>query len=126
MVVDSCVLLAVMFDEPGAPWALERLEENAGGLLMSTVSLTEVLIKLRRLSPSRYELARGLLASKSISYVAPDVAQAEIAAEAGLRYPLNLGDCFVYALAVVEGCAILTMDRDFRVVDRPTVIPDTA
>ncbi|HEX3557202.1 MAG TPA: type II toxin-antitoxin system VapC family toxin [Thermoanaerobaculia bacterium] len=32
----------------------------------------------------------------------PDVEQARIVAEARFRYPLNLGDCFAYALAIIE------------------------
>ena len=123
MVIDASVLLAVMFGEAHGAWALRQLEKNAADLVMSTVNLTEVLIKLRKMSPGRYEAARGLLARKPIRYVAPDVAQAEIAADARLRYPLNLGDCFAYALAVVEDCAILTLDEDFRSVDRPILLP---
>ena len=46
-----------------------------------------------------------------------------MAAEARLRYPLNLGDCFAYALAVEQGTSILTLDTDFRAVDRPVVMP---
>jgi hypothetical protein len=40
-----------------------------------------------------------------------------------VKYPLNLGDCFAYALAVAEGCPILAADRDFRCVDRPVLLP---
>lgn len=44
---------------------------------------------------------------------------ADIAARARLTFPLNLGDCFAYALARAEQCPILTLDEDFRAVDVP-------
>lgn len=51
------------------------------------------------------------------------IEQARVAAEARLRFPLNLGDCFAYALAKVERQAILTLDSDFRCLDVAVVIP---
>ncbi len=90
---------------------------------MSTVNLTETLIRLRDRQPQLAdELEEGVLES-GIRFVAPDVEQARIAARARLQYPLNLGDCFAYALAVQEGCPILTLDRDFLRTDQPVVIP---
>lgn len=64
------------------------------------------------------------LLSSGIRFIPPDVQQARIAAEARLRYPLNLGDCFAYALASVEDCPILALDGDFRSVDVPVLTPD--
>ena len=91
---------------------------------MSTVNLTECLILLKDRQPTLYEeLECGILAS-GIRFVAPDVEQALVAAAARLRYPLNLGDCFAYALARSEGSAILAVDRDFRTVDLPVVLPE--
>ncbi len=90
---------------------------------MSTVNLTEVLIRLRDRQPERApELEERLLAS-GIRFLAPDVAQARIAAEARLLYPLNLGDCFAYALAVTENCPLLTLDGDFRSLPCEVLIP---
>lgn len=123
MVVDTSVLLALLFAEPHGPWAAERLQENEGTLCMSTVNLAETLILLRDRQPSRYaDLETDILGS-GIRFVAPDTEQARLAAEARLRFPLNLGDCFAYALARREGCPILTLDRDFRHVDLPVVLP---
>jgi uncharacterized protein with PIN domain len=92
---------------------------------MSTVNLTETLIRIRDQQPQNYEVVERELLASGIRFVPPDVEQAKIAAEARLRYPLNLGDCFVYALAVVEDCPILTRDGDFRAVDRPVVLPES-
>ena len=52
--------------------------------------------------------------TSSIRLVPPTPSHAEIAAAARLRYPLNLGDCFAYALAKDEDRRLLTLDRDFR------------
>lgn len=42
---------------------------------------------------------------------------------ARLRYPLNLGDCFAYALAKDEDRTLLTLDRDFRRSDLRVILP---
>ena len=123
MVVDTSVLLAIFFDEPHGKWAAERLTEHAPELRMSTVNLTETMIRVRDRQPQLYEKIEAELLSSGIRFVPPDVRQAQIAAEARLRYPLNLGDCFAYALAVAEECSILALDEDFRSVDRPVLLP---
>jgi ribonuclease VapC len=123
MVVDTSALLAVFFAEPDGEWVAARLAEHAGELRMSTVNLTETLIRVRDQRPQHYESVEAELLESGIRFVPPDVEQARIAAEARLRYPLNLGDCFAYALATVENCPILALDRDFRSVDRPVLCP---
>lgn len=123
MVVDTSVLLAVFFAEDDGEWAAEQLAEHSGKLRMSTVNLTETMIRVRDRQPNLAEEIEEKLLQSGIRFVAPDVRQAMIAAEARLRYPLNLGDCFAYALAVVEDCTILAKDRDFRNVDRPVLLP---
>jgi ribonuclease VapC len=125
MVVDTSVLLAIFFAEPHGEWAAGRLSEHAPELRMSTVNLAETMIRVRDRQPHLYEKIEAELLSSGIRFVPPDVRQAQVAAEARLRYPLNLGDCFAYALAVVEGCPILALDDDFRSVDRPVLLPET-
>jgi ribonuclease VapC len=123
VVVDTSLLVAVFFGERHAAWATEQLAQSAGEIRMSTVNLVETLILLRDRQPTlAAELEERLLTS-GIRFVAPDVEQTRLAAAARLRFPLNLGDCFAYALAKVEGCAILTLDQDFRAVDCPVVLP---
>ena len=90
---------------------------------MSTVNLAEVLIRLRDRQPTLFPELQQRLLSSGIRFIPPDHAQAVIAAEARLRFPLNLGDCFAYALARAEQCPILTLDEDFRGVDVAVVIP---
>jgi ribonuclease VapC len=123
MVLDTSVILAVFFQEKYAAWAVEQMNIHAGELRMSTINLTEVLIRLRDKQPQLFpELEEKLLYS-GIRFVAPDIEQSRIAAEARMKFPLNLGDCFVYALATQEDCPILTLDSDFRILDHDIIHP---
>ena len=70
-----------------------------------------------------HEKIEAEILESGIRFVPPDVRQARIVAEARLRYPLNLGDCFAYALAVTEDCPLLAIDSDFRNVDRIVLSP---
>ena len=123
MVVDTSVLLAILFNEPHGPWALDRLQESALDLQMSTVNYAEALILTHDRQPHLFREIREAIESSSIHLVPPTARQAEIAAEARLRYPLNLGDCFAYALAKDRDAPLLTLDRDFRRVDLPVILP---
>jgi uncharacterized protein with PIN domain len=93
---------------------------------MSTVNLTEILIRATDRNPRAFEPLAERLAASEIRFVAPDAAQARIAAQARLRFPLNLGDCFVYALAVTHSCPILSLDLDFRSTGHPVIVPGEA
>jgi ribonuclease VapC len=123
VVVDTSVILAIYFNEPRAAWASEQLNRSAGQLLMSTVNLAEALIRIRDRQPTLADTLENQLLSSGIRFIAPDESQAKIAAGARLRFPLNLGDCFAYALARAEQCPILTLDQDFRALDVPVILP---
>ena len=123
MVVDTSALLAVIFNEPSCGWVVDRLQENSTNLMMSTVNYAETLILVTDRSPRTVAQVRETVESSSIRLVPPGVRHAELAASARLRYPLNLGDCFAYALAKEEGCPVLTLDRDFRGTDVVAVLP---
>jgi len=123
MVVDTSILIAVFFNEKQGPWAVDRLQEYRGDLQMSTVNYAEALILIQDRQPGLLQEIRDAIETSSIRLIAPSSSQAEVAASARLRYPLNLGDCFAYALAKQERCAVLTLDRDFRKTDVPVVLP---
>ena len=123
MVVDTSVLLAVLFFDPGTEWAIEQLEEHAGELRMSTVNLTETLVRLRDRQPQLADQLEEQILDSGIRFVPPDEQQCRLAAAARARFPLNLGDCFAYALAVKERVPILTLDEGFRRFDHPSLLP---
>jgi ribonuclease VapC len=99
------------------------LLENAADLQMSTINYVETLILVGDRFPRRVEEVRELIDSSQIHIVSPTRHQAEVAARARLRFPLNLGDCFAYALAKAEDCSLLTLDRNFRNTDIEVVLP---
>jgi ribonuclease VapC len=123
MVVDTSIVLAIFFNEPAGPWALDQLQKNRHDLQMSTVNYAEALILIQDRQPRLAREIRDRIEESSLRLVPPTAEQAETAASARLRYPLNLGDCFAYALAKQEGCAMLTLDRAFRRTDIRTIVP---
>jgi ribonuclease VapC len=123
VVVDSSALLAVLFRETAGPWVVEQLQANRANLLMSSVNYAEVLILIHSKQPAHASVIRDAIERTSIQVVPSSSHHAEIAAAARLRFPLNLGDCFAYALAKDENCPLLTLDRDFRNTDLQVVFP---
>jgi len=123
VVVDTSALLAVVFQESLGPWVVDQLQANRDYLLMSSVNYAEVLILLQSKQPAHAALIREALEQTSIRVVPSTPQHAEIAAAARLKYPLNMGDCFAYALAKEEDCPLLTLDRDFRNTDISVVLP---
>ena len=123
MVLDASPLLAIFFNEEFGPWALDQLQAHSDSLLMSTVNYAEVLILVQDRQPKAYLEIKQVIESSSIRLIAPTPTQAEIAAAARLRFPLNLGDCFCYALSKEENFPVLTLDREFRRLDVPVILP---
>jgi ribonuclease VapC len=125
VVVDTSALLSLIFREPSGPWVAEQLQSNRRDLSMSSVNYAEALILIQSKQPFLAASIREAIELTSIRIVAPSQAQAELAADARHRYPLNLGDCFAYALAKDEDCPLLTLDRDFRNTDVRVILPRT-
>ncbi len=123
MVVDSSILLAIVFNEAKGPWCVKQLQDHAAELLMSTVNYAEVLILISDRQPKLASQLRDQISALPIRFVSPTVQQAEIAAQARMKFPLNLGDCFAYALAKEQDCGLLTLDRDFRNTDLLVLLP---
>ncbi len=123
MVVDTSVILAIFFAEKHAAWCVEKLNSYRSQLMMSTVNLTEALILIRDRQLSLANQLEETLLTSGISFVPPSVAHAKIAAQARLDFPLNLGDCFAYALAKAHGVPLLTVDSDFRKTDLQLLFP---
>jgi ribonuclease VapC len=123
MVVDTSVILAIFFKEQHSDWAVAQLNSNARSLRMSTINLTEVLIRLQDRQPQLFSSLEDQFLYGGIRFVAPDIEQSRIAAKARMKYSINLGDCFAYALAKQEDCPIITLDKDFLVLDQTIVHP---
>lgn len=105
-------------------WCAKQLDETQGALRMSTVNLAECLILAEdRENAAAAQRMQATLESRGVALIPPDAEQARIAAQARHRYPLNLGDCFAYALAQVTGDTLLTLDRDFKGTDISVLLP---
>lgn len=126
MVVDTSIIVCIVLAEPMAAWAAAQLDGTKGALKMSTVNLAEALIVVEYRRPTAAASLQNLLTNTPIEFIAPATQHAYIAAQARKRYPLNLGDCFAYALAVTENLPLLTLDTDFRAVDMPVILPPGA
>jgi ribonuclease VapC len=107
----------VFFAEARAPWVIEQLAASAGSLRMSTVNLAETLLRVRDRQPAGFPAVERRLLAGPIAFVPRSTEHARLAAEARLRFPLNLGDCFAYALAMTEDEPLLTLDTDFAKTD---------
>lgn len=93
---------------------VNRLQENRGSLVMSTVNLTECLILVEDKQPALFPQIRRKILESGIRFVPVSVTHAELASEARMKFPLNLGDCFAYALAQASGDLLLAVDEDFQ------------
>ncbi|MCX6595462.1 MAG: type II toxin-antitoxin system VapC family toxin [Acidobacteria bacterium] len=123
MVIDTSALLALAFREPFAEWVTVQLDRARADLHMSSVNYAEYLIRLRSRQPVKFAAIREQTLRLPIQISAPDERDAEVAAEARILFPLNLGDCFAYALAKRLNMPILTLDSDFLKTDIVVVSP---
>jgi ribonuclease VapC len=99
------------------------MQANRGELRMSTVNYAEAMILVEDRQPQRISEIREAVQTSLIRLVPPTRLHAETAAAARLRYPLNLGDCFAYALAKHDDSPLLTLDLDFLKTDLDVVSP---
>ena len=124
MVLDASALLALVFNEPHAPWVLEQMELGRDSLIMGTVNLAEVLILLRDRQPSKYATIERRILKLPIKWIAPSVEHAQIVSSARIRFSIHLGHCFAYALARTEDQPLLTLDGNFKKTDLDLIFPD--
>jgi ribonuclease VapC len=115
MVVDTSALLAILFAEPQAARLAELLSKTQP--VMSAVNYTECVIRVLDRAPKAAGHLEQTLAAFALDIVAVDRTLASAAAHARLRFPINLGDCYAYALAKQRGLPLLTLDQDFARTD---------
>ena len=124
MVIDTSVLVSLLFDEPDAD-QFELAIEADPRRLMSAASILETSIVVE----SRFGEAGGrefdlLLYKAQIEIVAVTLEQIDIARHAYRTYGkgrhpagLNFGDCFVYALCKLSGEPLLFKGAVFSQTD---------
>lgn len=126
MVVDTSVLIAVLFGEEDASGYLEMLA-SAPKLFMSSFTWFETcaVVEVRKGEKGLKRCAE-LVTDLGIDIIPFDTGQAEIAFDAWRRYRkgvpparLNLGDCASYALARTLNRQLLYKGEDFSKTDIP-------
>lgn len=100
MVLDTSVLLAMLFAEPERDTFIARLAGAEDPVISAATLLEASIVMQARTGPEGVADLDRLLEAAGVRCVAVDRAQAIIARESFARFGgLNYGDCFAYALA---------------------------
>lgn len=124
MILDSSVLLAIVFREPGHERLLERIE-SAAVVAAGTPTLAETGIVLHaRIGEKSRGLLERILDELGIEEVPFGEVHWREAVEAFRRFgkgrhaaSLNFGDCLTYATANLTGEPLLFVGDDFSKTD---------
>ena len=124
MILDSSVLVAILFKEPEAAAFADAIGK-ATAVAMAAPSLVEAtMVSEGRTSPMMREKLDGLLHEAEVEIVPFTVEHAALASEGWRRFGkgrhpagLNLGDCFAYALAKHRNQPLLFKGNDFSLTD---------
>jgi ribonuclease VapC len=123
IVVDASAVLAIYFEEAEGP-DFRRIIRESGGGRISPVNWWEVLVRAHVAydEPGAAE-ALELMGQLNLTVAPIGGDEALLAYRAfasfgkGIGGPLNLGDCFAYALAETEGDGLLFKGGDFLKTD---------
>ena len=124
MTLDSSVLIAILFGEPGHLELVDRILE-ADDVRVSAPTLVEASLVLcgRRRSAEAGEID-GLIREMGIAVVPFGEAEWRLAVDAFVRFgrgrhpaALNFGDCLAYATAASFGDTLLFVGDDFKQTD---------
>jgi ribonuclease VapC len=128
IVVDTSVVIAILFGEPAAPVLSARLAAD-GAPVMSVATYLEAGTVIAGRNPTTYSAAldylERFLTETGTELRSVDEAQARIALEGRIRYgrgmghggTLNFGDTFSYALAKSLNAPLLFVGDDFAKTD---------
>jgi ribonuclease VapC len=124
MTLDSSVLVAVLFAEPGYLELVDRiLESDEVRVGAPTLVEAGLVLSGRRRSPSTGDV-EGLIRELGVTVVPFGEAEWRLAVDAFARFgrgrhpaALNFGDCLAYATAASLGDALLFVGDDFAKTD---------
>ena len=123
MVVDASALIAILFDEPEKPAFASAIDAAADPKVSAVTRVEAMMVYLgrRQSDPADVIALVDILGLKTIDV---DRAQADRALDAFTRFGkgrhparLDLGDCFVYALAASLNEPLLFKGSDFLKTD---------
>jgi ribonuclease VapC len=126
MTLDTSVLVAILFSEPGYLSLVDQiLEADAVRVGAPTLVEATLVFGARRKKPGTREIAE-LVRELGITVVPFGEAEWHAASDAFARFgrgrhkaSLNFGDCLSYATAHVAGDSLLYVGDDFRHTDLP-------
>lgn len=128
MVVDSSVLLQILFEEPGAEEAVLTLGRTSSLIMASPTLLeTEIVYGSRRgfnlgeVTELVERLGVVLHAFTAEHVMEAKLAYARFGKGQGHPAQLNFGDCVSYALAKVAGRPLAFKGEDFNLTDLEVV-----
>ncbi len=125
MIIDSSALIAILRDEPEAPFCAMAIERAFHRRISAANFLEAAVVIDGSRDPVASRRFDDLVREARLVIEPVTEAQARIAREAyrdfgkGSGHPaqLNLGDCFAYALAKVTGEPLLFKGADFTQTD---------
>jgi ribonuclease VapC len=128
LVVDTSAAIAILTGEPLGGAVADALDA-AERPLISAATLVELGIVLEaRLGPVGTAVVERFLRAGGLEVSAVDREVADSAIDGWRRYGkgrhpagLNYGDCFVFALASIEGAPVLSTDDGFAHADLATL-----
>lgn len=124
MVVDSSVILAIVFREPGSEFLARKVAQQERGLMSAASKLETASVIYRRIGHQGLMDVNDAYRTLGIEFIPFDARQADLAIVAMQRYGkgihparLNFGDCLVYALAKSLNEPLLFVGNDFSQTD---------
>lgn len=128
MVIDTSVIVAILFDEPERARFAAVIEAAPVRLVSAASFLEATMVVEGRKGRSGERMVDRFVEEGEVEIVPVSGAQARLACEAFRAYgkrrhpaSLNLGDCFAYALAKATGEPLLFKGDDFSQTDLPSV-----
>jgi len=113
MVVDTSAVLAIRLGDEKAEAVADALARSRTRPSISPVNYVESLIVLADRKGISIGKAHEPVKALKLEILDITLRDCLAAAEARLRLPLNLGDCFAYAAAKERGMPLLAVDSDF-------------
>jgi len=124
MVIDTSVLIAILFDEPDRYSLESAIDGDAVRLISAMNKLEAGLVMVGRHQLEGAARLDRLLREIAATIIPFDDHQADIARDAFARFgkgrhraALNFGDCAAYALAMAEAEPLLFKGTDFGATD---------
>ncbi|MEH2067996.1 MAG: type II toxin-antitoxin system VapC family toxin [Nostoc sp.] len=120
MVIDTSVILAIIYAEPEELIFIQLIDESEDCLLSAPSYVEASIVLGTKHGQQGVEKLNLLIQALSITIVSFSAEQAQLASEAFLKFgkgrhpaKLNMGDCFSYALAKSTNQPLLFKGNDF-------------